>query len=383
MITFLYNLALAADAALGASDWYYQKQTATDLHHYVLDMSKHDDEVIVYEVQSVLQSVLIQKNNKLKNDAQALKHFFDHFFKGFSYFLHSPHIMQPLGTENKPDFHLVHPHNGIGGSKILQRLYFNANDVLQATMPNVVVVSRNDIQYPELVKKLHKGICAKPFVIKQNRASNGRGNVFIQEVGSLDALQVALQEVFDGCNEDCILVEEQLQAKTNPEKQHEDVYRCVCVQSDQKQFFNAQIVMRYVMQEHDKDSHRHVRCDSYAGFIPFARQWNAFGCYEIEDADPALYSKQERNSNLARHKPKLFAKLRDITRALSEFNNRSLAPYYECLPDKLHFEKVSFLSSETFLGVMKYVQAYTKNMNLPEAPHARRKVFGYTKGAGC
>lgn len=362
MLGYLYDLYKTTSAWFTSSET--QRETATDLVEVVIDCSKHKHpdgsyQLVIYEVQGIRDSVLVP-SSQISEFITEMRHrdFFTRLFGRFTYFVYLDRHAMSVGTTDVPDFSMRGRTFPLFLSKITQRLYFNTHPVLRETMPEVMIVSSDDVNCR--LDQIYEAVSNHAVVIKRDNASNGKGNIFLPAHTSKKALKTALLKTYreseDRPTRDFLLIEIQTSAEQNPRKNHTDVYRAACVKSTQKGFFNAQIITRYASEKGVADSHAFIVRDSYAAEMPLTTVHTPEG--QVLSAVPDMAPEAERNTNLQKHKPALFEKFRAITQAIGEFNSESLYPYMGQPPEKLVMDKVRFFSAQTCTDVIQATQLH-------------------------
>lgn len=349
-----------------------------DVFCMVMDFSKHrlpngEYEIIIYEVQNPSKSLIIAP--QLYENELDRKEYYDQAFgalcgdKTFYGALEGVQFGNAAKTSADIVFNRYDTRWLALGNKLIQRLFFNCIPILQETIPNIVILSEDDLDDDECMQRLYDAFKSKSFVIKELLEAEGLGNKFINECKSPSEFKEHLQERMHSQIKKgktlmlgrFLLIEEAIATQSNPKKAHEDVYRSLSVQKG-KAFSNAEVIMRWQSAKDQSDSHRANQCDYYALNEAYSR---------IEHGGEQIYVRREdkdqeaeRNRMLAEKKPKLFKRLTEITEAVSTFNRHSLEPY-DSNDTRLRYGNLQFASRHTKLVCLDKANALMANVKEP------------------
>jgi len=314
-------------------------------------------------------------------------HFFTRLFGGKTYSVAHPPYMFENTESDAPDFDFSESCESITDSKVLQRLYFNANAVLAEYIPDIVILSKDDVLDNVAMQSLLAGICSKPFVVKRDHSNQGNGNTFSPRVKSIAQLRALLLPIFDANEKETgsffesgapifqyILIESQMTVAPTPGKYHHGVYRAVCVLSDQEDFI-AQITTRHELALTTPDSHK-ARCSYFwGGQVPYCMATEYGRPVGAALDSPQAKAKAQRYHDLEDSKSKLFKQLKEMTVQVAAFSYDALSGYTSVPSTTLSFGKISFLSHFTKWNVIDAAKALTARIDPPKTGDFPRVDF--------
>lgn len=361
---------------------------------FVIDFAKRrkeDDEYdfVFFELQSITCSALyLYNNNEPATHLAEGRQFFNQFFEGASYRVsHQKRSIASRHGQHAPKFVIDLPERHFGESKILQRLYFNIDEQMRRYMPQVAIISREDLDDKQAMRELLNDICSQNFVVKADDFANGSGNLFIDGMGSLEDLLTTLHKCFDYIEDKVsrlpphrkplfpsfLIVEKQIVLEPVSWKLHHDTYRAACVLS--QDFFNASITTNHQIRKTTADSHKATYTYYFSGPQPLRLEQGDFET-TIQVLDDKR-DKADRNLGLKKSKPKLYELLKTIAEYVAAFRPEDLATHYDVHSTDLRFQGVSFFSQKTRDAVIAQAKVLANEICPPrpsDAPGVKTKL---------